>query len=389
MSFLLTNLKHSLLTFTVLLTILMGTAVWFGADINYGDNPLAYKIGNEGPHLFFEGNQITSNYIRGNSKQGFYIDKKSYSLNEPISATVYFPLEDNSFDLTIDTNIKTPPTTYSDNENIVAISDIESSYKTFRNFLIANNVIDQNLNWTFGKGHLVLVGDFVDRGFSTTQVLWFIYKLEKVAEKAGGTVHFILGNHELKNLQGNYQKAAKKYIHVATALGKQQYELFDDNSFLGRWMASKNTMELINGYLFTHGGIHPDLPALGLSLDDINTIARKNYRSAWLPRSEAFNSDAVLSTKNGPSWYRGYFEADLSQSDIDIGANHFNAKAVIVGHQPQWSVNTLYRGKVIAIDVKHPFDYRGTFPSRSSEGLLIQNDQTLFKLKDDGSQTKL
>ena len=78
------------------------------------------------------------------------------------------------------------------------------------------------LNWTFGNGHLVLVGDFVDRGFSTTQVLWFIYKLEQEAEKQGGYVHYILGNHELKNMQGNYESASLKYFHVAAILEKQQ-----------------------------------------------------------------------------------------------------------------------------------------------------------------------
>ncbi|RIV37322.1 hypothetical protein D2V08_01345, partial [Flagellimonas lutimaris] len=85
-----------------------------------------------------------------------------------------------------DTDINRPLDTYDDNGRILAISDLESGYRAFRDFLINNKVIDQDLNWIFDDGHLVLVGDFVDRGFSTTQVLWFIYKLEQDAEKKGG-----------------------------------------------------------------------------------------------------------------------------------------------------------------------------------------------------------
>jgi len=51
---------------------------------------------------------------------------------------------------------------------------------------------------------LVLVGDCVDRGQEVTQVLWLIYKLEIAAKNKGGSVHFVLGNHEIMNFQGNW-----------------------------------------------------------------------------------------------------------------------------------------------------------------------------------------
>ena len=101
-----------------------------------------------------------------------------------------------------------------------------------------------------------------DRGPSTTQVLWLIYQLEQAARAQGGTVHYILGNHEIKNLQGNFQAADKKYQFVATVLGKQQIDLYGEKSLLGRWLASKNSAELINGHLFVHGGLHPKLASL-------------------------------------------------------------------------------------------------------------------------------
>lgn len=151
--------------------------------------------------------------------------------------------------------------------------------------------------------------------------------------------------------------------------------MFDDNAFLGRWLYSKNSVELINGYLFVHGGIHPDVAKSDWSLTDINQIVRQNYRKPYFPTPEKNKVQLLLSTTKGPSWYRGYFNQSLSQVEVESVLDKFGAKAVIVGHTPQGSINTQYQGKVIAIDVNHPKDYRDTFPSRHSEGLLIEDSQ--------------
>lgn len=397
MKLLWTNLKHFSFTSLVLLGLALGLAVVFSIDIDYGDDRRAYKVGGEGPHVFFAGDQMQLNFIRGDGESGFYLEQQTVPLTAKVQTQVYFPLEDNHFALTIDGSSPDrqpdgsfipPPLRYQDNEPILAISDVESAYKTLRDFLQAHQVIDQQLNWTFGKGHLVLLGDMTDRGPSTTQVLWFIYQLEQAARAQGGTVHYILGNHEIKNLQGNFQAADKKYQFVATVLGKQQIDLYSDHSLLGRWLASKNTAELINGHLFVHGGLHPQLATLNYSLEDLNTRVRANYRTAYFPKKAAAASDLLLSTRDGPSWYRGYFDADLTQTEVEKTLTAFDASAVVVGHTPQRRVHSLFNGKVIAINVRQPRDYRGSIPPRSSEGLLIRDDQ-YFRLLADGSADPL
>jgi hypothetical protein len=388
MRLLITNLKHFFFTFTLLLSALISVGVYFGADANIGDNPLAYKVGEEGPHIFYEKDQLVVNHIRGGRDEGFYLDQKHYSLDSSFKTKVYFPLENSDFEVQINPEIITPAVWYDDDQPIIALSDVEAGFKTFRDFLITNKVIDADLNWMFGKGHLVLVGDFVDRGASQTQVLWFIYKLEQSAVEQGGKVHFILGNHEIKNLQGNFQKMDDKYYHVASMLGKSQDELYDENSFMGRWLTSKNTMEVINGYLFVHGGIHPDITKLTLSLEEINQVVRDNYTQSYFTKPNTSDVEMLLSTTKGPSWYRGYFEADLTQQQVEQGLQYFDVKAVVVGHQPQWSINQIFEGKVIAINVKHPNDYRSNFPPRSSEGVLIENGKR-YRVLDDGSKEEL
>lgn len=383
-----TNLKHFFITFTILFVLLIAFGIYIGADARFNENRLAYKLDKEGPHIFFEDNKIIVNYVRGGRPEGFYTDKTKHPLNGLIPVKAHFTLEEQKIEFTVNPIIKTPPAIYQDNNPILAISDIEGGYKAFRDFLIAHSVIDKDLNWVFGNGHLVLVGDFVDRGNSVTQVLWFIYKMEQDAKKHGGNVHFIIGNHEIKNMQGNHYSASEKYLYIASIIGKKQSDLYGQNSFMGRWMASKNSIERINGRLFVHGGIHPKISEFDYSLEEMNQIGRKNYNQPYFTKRDRGNEDFLVSSKTGLAWYRGYFNDDLSQQDVEKGLNKFDAKAVVVGHTLQWSVKKLFKGKVFAIDVKHPKDYNSNFPPRSSEGLLIE-DGKYYRLFDDGTKELL
>ena len=381
--------KHIFGTLLVLLTV--GVTILFSENgaVHYGDNPLKFNLDNEGPYVFYKNDStLTVNYIKGNKSDGFYTDQKDYASDSEIPARCYFPLDSSGFHFTLKPEFKIPAAIYNDKEPVLAISDIESGYKTFRDFLINNKVINSRLEWIFGKGHLVLVGDFVDRGFSTKQVLWFIYKLEQEAQKYGGHVHFILGNHELKNMQGKYGAASPKYYAVAAIMGKQHHNLYDQNSFIGRWMSSKNTMESINGVLFAHGGIHPDVANHDISLKYINRINRSNYYKSYFTKSEETAEQLILSTRKGICWYRGYFKDDLSVAEVEKGLSKFNAKAIVVGHTIQSKVKKLYDGKVFGIDVNHPNDYHKNWPNKASEGLLI-SDGVYYRVLSNGEKIVL
>lgn len=381
--------KHLFVTLIVLAALIIPFGIYHGASLHYSDHPLMYNIDNEGPYVFYKNDSIINvNYVKGNKVDGFYVDSEEYAMNSEFSASSYFQIDSSSFDFKIKSDIKIPKTTYNDGNPIIAISDIEGSYGAFKDFLISNNVVDTKLNWTFGKGHLVLVGDFVDRGCSVTQVLWFIYKLEQEAEEKGGFVHFIMGNHELKNMQGNFDSAADKYLAVSGILEKTQSELYDENSFIGKWLSSKNSIEIINGNIFAHGGIHPDIANSSASLDEINQSIRSNYYRAYYPKVKKTEEDLWISNKKGICWYRGYFREDLTQKQVDAGLNKFNAKAIVVGHTLQLKVNRQFNGKVIGIDVKHPKDYKNYWPKGKSEGLLIKNDK-YYRVFDNGKKKEI
>ncbi len=65
-------------------------------------------------------------------------------------------------------------------DSIGIITDIHGEYSTYLNLLNANGIIDNDLNWKFGKGHLVIIGDTFDRGAMVTEVLWHLFGLENI-----------------------------------------------------------------------------------------------------------------------------------------------------------------------------------------------------------------
>lgn len=378
---------HFIISFLLLAGIGISFGLYHGASLRYSEDPLMMNWDHDGPYIFEENDStLMVNHIRGNQDDGFYVDRRIVGTDSSFTSYSFFHLDSTRFEFTIQPNIKSPDDSYDDDQPILAISDIESGFKTFRDFLITHQVIDDELNWTFGLGHLVLLGDFVDRGFSTTQVLWFIYKLEQDARQHGGTVHFILGNHEIKNMQGNFDSASPKYVHIASILGKKPHELYEPHSVLGRWMSSKNTVERINGILFSHGGLNPDLVNIKLTISDINRIVRENYYRPFYPKPEKTIEQRLISSHSGVAWYRGYFKDELAQEEIDRVLFHFDAGAIVVGHTLQSKVNARFNGKVIGIDVRHPKDYSSSFPNQRSEGLLIEGG-TIYRLRHDGGKS--
>ncbi len=54
---------------------------------------------------------------------------------------------------------------------------------------------------------LVQVGDQLDRGDNEIQILYFLERLQREAEEAGGKLHVLNGNHETMNVAGRFTYA--------------------------------------------------------------------------------------------------------------------------------------------------------------------------------------
>lgn len=253
-------------------------------------------------------------------------------------------------------------------QRMLAVSDIEGNFTAFRKLLQANGVIDSTYKWTFGNGHLVLTGDFFDRGEYVTQVLWLIYSLEDQAKAAGGYVHYILGNHEIMNLGNDFRYVHPKYIENAGLMGMQYRDLFTAETELGRWLRSKNIAEKIGDFLFVHGGISAELNAIDIGVTKMNKLARPMYPDTTYKYKDI--KTELLFSDYGPFWYRGYYmgQPRASSAQIDSTLNLYKVKYIATGHTVVAdTISRIYSGKVFNTDVHHA---KGI-----SEGLLMENNR--------------
>jgi len=239
---------------------------------------------------------------------------------------------------------------YNGNFKIRAVSDIHGQYDTFIKLLKNNGVIDQQGKWSFGNGHFVVVGDIFDRGPNVTEVLWFLYDLERQAEKSGGKLHVLLGNHDVMVLNGNLRSVHPKYTEIANILETPFNALFNKGTVLGDWLRTRPVLVKINDILFTHGGLHPDLVSKGLTLEQINKAFKQQLIESELPE-ERDPIGNFLHRSNGPIYYRGYFQGELATNEeIDLLLEHFKITNIIVGHTTHRQIEMRYQGKVIVID---------------------------------------
>jgi predicted MPP superfamily phosphohydrolase len=259
-------------------------------------------------------------------------------------------LESNTWGLnTKKTQFEVEFSVYNNVRSIAALSDLHGQYHLAIKILQNNGIIDQNLNWTFGKGHLVIVGDIFDRGDKVTELLWFVYDLEKQALDSGGKVHYLLGNHEYMIMQKDLRYINKKYRLTEQLLKTPYNELYGKQTLIGRWLRSKSTILKINDNIFVHGGISQEFLDDAFNLDETNQMMR---RSLYEDEKEV-KWDSLYKKYNyshSPIWYRGYFTDSLKKGQVNKILKKLDVRHIIVGHTSQTKIESLFKDKIFAVD---------------------------------------
>ncbi len=278
-------------------------------------------------------------------------------------------------------------------DRVIAVSDIHGAYDEFLTLLQGLQLVDDKGHWTGGKDHLVIVGDVLDRGAASRDVLTLIKQLETDAAVAGGMVHLILGNHEIMNLVGDLRyvevdeyagyidvedpehRSSELQRFTSRRQGGELDEVALQESFkltyppgffghrkmfslageLGKWLLTRPAIIKINDSVFVHGGLSPSMK--GRSLTEINHRhheALQNYLSSM----EYFQSKDVLelatnffdqphlikqSLEAGDAEDAASTESTVSAEDLEQAKQLFTAyrSEVFDGESPTW-----YRGNV-------------------------------------------
>jgi hypothetical protein len=327
------------------------------------------SIKKDGPYVLHNGDATTAYSIDSVKVIVVPVDSKSQKLFVQTDLN-------RTFQVSLQRSVDVQPSVYPAVDKLLAFSDIEGNFDAFRKLLVKNGVIDENFNWMFGKGHLVFAGDMFDRGDQVTECLWLMYSLEEKAKAAGGYVHFVLGNHEIMNMQGSHHYATEKYQTNAKLIGKTLTQLYNENSELGRWLRTKNVIEKIGDLLFVHGGISPEVNSLPLSIEDINRIVRPYYGTRVLDSTNKnlltlYNASSKgLSYRISPFWARGYYKGNNRVSDglLDSSLAKYGVRRIVTGHSiVADTISVHYGGRVINTDTPHA--------KGKSEALLVEGDR--------------
>lgn len=300
-----------------------------------------------------------------------------------------------SFTVRLREPISTAPSVVSLNPDtpLFVMADTHGELEIAVALLRAHAIVDESLRWSFGKGHLAILGDVFDRGAHQTELLWLIYKLEAEAQRAGGAVHLILGNHESMVLLGDDRYLHAKYKEATKAFGAPHYAaLWSEQALLGQWLRTKPAVMKIGDLLCLHGGLSPDTAARELTLDRINTTVRDALSTRHAPPASQRALVSFLMGPRGPLWYRGYFEpkneqqpAPATPDEVASVLDYYEAKKVLVGHTSVPTVTPLYGGQVIAVQV---YPHRDDDGLPVIEGVLVEKER-YFKALVNGSRVEL
>ncbi len=282
-------------------------------------------------------------------------------------------------------------------QRIVAIGDLHGDYDRMVALLRTAKLIDSHNAWSGGAAHLVLNGDFIDRGPASRKVMDLAMALQEQAVQSGGAVHALIGNHEVMNIIGDlrylskgdwasYRTPESKNVldHFALsalddlkATGKpprsdkaflddyksnhdpawaEQRYLFTPAGKYGRWLRQQPVIIRINDSVFMHAGIPPRYASA--TREEINRHVIAEFDDAEMRK------DGYITTEDGPLWYRDLVGAPESQAGlmaahVDRILRAQQAQRIVVGHSQVSAIIPLFGGKVIAIDVGLSSLYKG------------------------------
>ncbi len=261
---------------------------------------------------------------------------------------------------------------------VVAVGDVHGAADRFLEILKTAELVDDKGHWSGGKAHLVQLGDVVDRGPDSRAALDLLRRLEGEADRAGGAVHALLGNHEVARMLGDmrYTVPGEYAAFVTPDSGimrdrflttvkdaereqtRQQLPLgglelrtaYGRQGSYGEWLRKHDGVVKINGIVFLHGGISPAVAAM--PCDQINDTVRRELTND-IDKTRSAPLQSLSAREDGPFWYRGLAQLpDTESATIDSILTQQHARAIVGAHTvvPDGRIRVRFDGRIFQID---------------------------------------
>jgi len=260
--------------------------------------------------------------------------------------------------------------TYNNIKRIIVIGDIHGDLKILLKCLRLANLIDADNNWCGKDTHVVQLGDIVDKGgrgimdktiYMEEFVIYeYLNLLDIQARKNKGAVHYLLGNHELMNILGDF-----RYVHPNhlsdTGFSKRK-KLFSprgdphpisNGGYMAKLLGCHAYGILkINKWYFVHAGLLPS-HVNDRSITEINKLVRNILNGKIKIDDISTREEELLFSKDSFFWTRFYANnknaCKVLNNTLDLLGNKNGG--LIVGHTPNYTITDKCRKKLWFADV--------------------------------------
>lgn len=267
--------------------------------------------------------------------------------------------------------------------HVVAIGDLHGDLDATRRALRLAGATDEADRWVGGPLVVVQTGDAIDRGDEDRQVLDLLEKLQPEAEKAGGALVLLSGNHELMNVAFDFRYVTPRSFATFadikpgpdaagrladfTPAERGRAAAFAPGGPYAVKLAARPVVVRVGSTLFAHGGVLPEHVTYGL--DRMNDEVR-----AWM-LGQRPSPPSAAAGEDGAAWTRAYSieggQVDCARLGKALAAA--GASRLVVGHTPQsHGMTSACEGKVWRIDVGLSHYYGGPLQVLDIEGDAIK-----------------
>jgi hypothetical protein len=131
----------------------------------------------------------------------------------------------------------------------IVVGDVHGDCDGLVEVLVHAGLLDAAGRWAGGDARLVQLGDCIDRGLQSDDVLDLLRRLQDEAPATGGEVVRLVGNHEMEPMRGEfgYMRGIRDRQAMRVRLRAEAAE--------GRLVAAAE----VAGWLCIHGGLRPQL----------------------------------------------------------------------------------------------------------------------------------
>ena len=255
---------------------------------------------------------------------------------------------------------------------VVAIGDIHADMRALRTSLRTAGAIDAKDQWIGGALTIVQMGDLIGRSDEERQVLDFMFDLQRRARAGGGTVHALIGNHEVFGGRLDNQAVGPnpfpewepvpglrrddpRLRHLPPYARARGAALMPGGPYARR-LAELPVVLKLRDTVFVHGGVVPRWARYGI--ERINREVRD-----WL-LGNAPEPDSALGVDDGDRvmWTR-QFSGNVTEEDCAVLAESLKilgARRMIVAHTVHPEITARCDSRVWAIDVGMSRAYGGS-----------------------------